>query len=484
MIERGRQRGPETPDVFPLLQMSVGRVLTNIGVKLDSEVKAIMECALPETRHIYDWLLASKIRGEAWLSRCDNQGRPLKLMKFSTIQQITAEANKSMVKRRGDGFRVPPSAGTEVVHDCGDGWTIVRLMTPEALDYEGSQMGHCVGQGSYDHLIQEDPIYSLRDPMGRSHVTIEVDNYIKEIRQFKGKQNQPPKIEYTRRIVGWPGLAALAITQGECPPGFGVDKRFGLVELGALRPGDSFEGDLWIVWDDTLDNPLVLPPHITIKGDVSLRRPWRHSQYARDPRATPLPTGLTVEGTIEIEGMRVDGFNVKAGGVVIENSHIKNLGSITAKRLSITDCVFDEDALTSAVIKGEVTTRACRGVSFTETTSVTGSVSVVECKAGLSPSPVVWFRDGFRLRGQGELSIDSSFVGFGHTISVDGHMSVSGSGVLMPWCVNITGNMIISESEIDHWPETMNVRGLTVENAVRVKDRRDRLSARGFGSAV
>ncbi|MBY3151100.1 hypothetical protein HFO56_01575 [Rhizobium laguerreae] len=484
-IERGRPRPPGSPDLFPLLRICLGRVLTNLAVRHESFTLAVVEASSDDTRHIYDWLLASHLRCESWLSRLDEQGRPLKLMKFGTVMSIVAEANKAMAKRRSDGFRVSASAGTQIVHECGGGWTIVRLTTPEALDYEGSQMGHCVGQGGYDHLIDEDPIYSLRDPMGRSHITIEVDNYSKDIRQLKGKQNQAPKIAYTRRLVGWPGLAGLTITEGECPAGFGVDRRFGLVELGALKPGESFEGDLWIVWNDKLDNPLVLPPNITIKGDVALRRAWRHSQYARDRRATPLPDGLTVEGKIEIEGMLVDGFNVKADAVVIENSHIKRLGTVQARRLAITDSVFDEEALSSAVLHGEIRIKACRGVTFTETTSLAGSVSIVECKAGLSPSPVVWFRDGFRLKGRGELSVDGSFVGFGHEVSVDGHLSITkNSTVSMPYCLDVSGNMIVSDSELSHWPEVLNVRGLTAEKSVQVIDRRLPPSAPTLGSAA
>ncbi|MCS4089684.1 PcfJ domain-containing protein [Rhizobium sp. BK176] len=468
LIERGR-RGTDAPDVFPLLRMSVGRVLTNIGVKLDSEVKAIMECALPETRHIYDWLLASQIRGEPWLSRCDPQGRPLKLMKFSTIPQITAEANKAMAKRRGDGFRVPPTSGTEVVHECGDGWTIVRLMTPEALDYEGAQMGHCVGQGGYDHLIEEDPIYSLRDPMGRSHITIEVDAYSKRIAQLKGKQNAAPKIEYTRRLVGWKGLVGLTIDGQECPSGFGLDKRLGLVELGELKSGDVFEGDLWIEWNDKLENPLVLPSGITVIGDVDFRRLWRHSAYRKDQKATPLPNDLTINGKLGIEGMRLDGFNVVADQIVIENSHVKNLGKLVARRIEITDCVFDDDALERSTVKGDLYVKSCRGVAFRDSTTVVGSVSIVDCKAGLSPSPVVWFEDGFRAKGRGALHVDGSFVGFGHSLAVEGDFTVCGdSAVRMPYRLDVYGNLLIEQSEIDHWPETMNVRGLTVEHSARV----------------
>jgi hypothetical protein len=465
LIERGRERGPDTPDVFPLLQMCVGRVLTNIGMKLDSEVKAIMECALPETRHIYDWLLASKIRGEEWLSRCDDQGRPLKLMKFSSIQQITAEANKAMAKRRGDGFRVPPTAGTEVVHDCGDGWTIVRLLTPEALDYEGAQMGHCVGQGAYDQHIKDDPIYSLRDPMGRSHITIEVDSYINEIRQLKGKQNFEPKVEYTRRLLGWPGLVGLTMTAGECPAGFGVDKQKGLVEIATLEPGDVFDGDLTFVLNKESLTSCCLPQGIRVTGDVTVRRDYfDDSNY--DPPDNFL-RGNSIDGKVYLAGIVVNQLEVKSGCLHIENCIVEKVVSVTAPIIFFEDSSFSADALENAVIKGKLNVERCRGAVFKSSTRVAGSIHVGYCNTK-ADTPDVSFADGFHLRGGKELVIDSAFVRFGSTVTVDGHLMIRDGLVEMPHQANVSGNLLVSNSDIDHWPETMNVKGLTVETSVEV----------------
>ncbi len=61
----------------------------------------------------------------------------------------------------------------QIVKDFGNGWTVKKL-APESLEYEGQEMGHCVG-GYCDIVTQGGSIiYSLRDPKNKPHVTIEV----------------------------------------------------------------------------------------------------------------------------------------------------------------------------------------------------------------------------------------------------------------------------------------------------------------------
>jgi len=86
--------------------------------------------------------------------------------------------------------------------------TIPTFITKRLLKQEGDMMGHCVG-GYCDYVESgKSKIYSLRDPKGGSHVTIEVsperigkidpNNNPKSasIEQIKGKQNRAPAPEY------------------------------------------------------------------------------------------------------------------------------------------------------------------------------------------------------------------------------------------------------------------------------------------------
>ena len=100
------------------------------------------------------------------------------------------------------------------------GYQWVEVQSPEALKNEGDVMGHCVG-GYCDAVKSgQKKIYSLRDPSGKSHVTIEQrapldksvmtdEEYSRlpadyaaklyenpSINQIKGKQNLAPKPEY------------------------------------------------------------------------------------------------------------------------------------------------------------------------------------------------------------------------------------------------------------------------------------------------
>lgn len=84
----------------------------------------------------------------------------------------------------------------EVVYTFKDGYTIQKLTTKQQLDTEGEVMQHCVG--SYCEQVRrgDTVIYSLRDPKGRPHVTIEYDPHSKYVKQIKGKQNDEPAPKY------------------------------------------------------------------------------------------------------------------------------------------------------------------------------------------------------------------------------------------------------------------------------------------------
>lgn len=61
-----------------------------------------------------------------------------------------------------------------VVYSFDDGWTIQDLRTEETLEAEGDEMQHCVG--GYADTVRAGLalIYSLRDPRGNPHATIEL----------------------------------------------------------------------------------------------------------------------------------------------------------------------------------------------------------------------------------------------------------------------------------------------------------------------
>lgn len=65
------------------------------------------------------------------------------------------------------------AGGAELHKEYPDKFKWLKLNSDEALDAEGKMMGHCVGSYCDQVNSGNSQIYSLRDPQGRSHVTIE-----------------------------------------------------------------------------------------------------------------------------------------------------------------------------------------------------------------------------------------------------------------------------------------------------------------------
>ena len=93
---------------------------------------------------------------------------------------------------------------TKIIMNFDDGYKVVRLMTPVALDKESEYMGHCVGYGEYDVnvLSGTTEFYSIRDANSEPHVTIAVEEG--RIVQCRGKGNKgisTKYVPYARKFV-------------------------------------------------------------------------------------------------------------------------------------------------------------------------------------------------------------------------------------------------------------------------------------------
>jgi len=115
--------------------------------------------------------------------------------------------------------------------EIAGGPTLERAYLAGELAKEGNQMGHCVGGYCEGVAAGESRIYSLRDPKGQSHVTVEVEPLSTgtlDISQIKGKQNRAPNPQYLPYVQDfvkggkWGEVADLNNT--------------GLVDLNAARP--------------------------------------------------------------------------------------------------------------------------------------------------------------------------------------------------------------------------------------------------------
>lgn len=185
------------PSVGDLIRWSLGRIAVKRLRQLqatapDGKHLTLMH-ALPgdgHVQHIVDWLTADFLAGTDWIDRVDAQGRPLKLMKCGSVEQLLHEADKAMKRRLQGRSRALKEGDESLAAELADGYTVVRLLTPAALDVESDRMRHCVGHGAYDADVEagRSEIYSLRDPEGRPLVTIEAEADLIERRSFvKGR---------------------------------------------------------------------------------------------------------------------------------------------------------------------------------------------------------------------------------------------------------------------------------------------------------
>lgn len=104
-----------------------------------------------------------------------------------------AEQAKKMLKAQGS------LEGTVPFKKYPDGFQWVEVRSPEALEMEGNVMGHCVGGYCEDVERGVSKIYSLRDPKGNSHVTVEVGPKWDHTRLNPEEQKTLFKIMHTKQ---------------------------------------------------------------------------------------------------------------------------------------------------------------------------------------------------------------------------------------------------------------------------------------------
>lgn len=295
---------------YKLLDACVGRLARRDGAsfKIDDE----------QLRHIVDWLRAALANNEPWLKNLDGHGRPKKLLKFGSVDAIVREADKAMLKAAQRVKGVKLVDGDESLFEMlGDGYYVVRLLTPAALDRETSEMQHCIGNGGYDkHLIDGNHLYlSLRDQAGHPHVTIEVaDGYIT---QLQGKQNAIPVDKYRRLLIPF------------------IKSQAWQVHIPAYRLG--YVIDIHEEWHSIYD----LPSSLEVKGNL----------FLDDTEVTRLPKNLVVGGVFSISGTAITELPEKlmvGGSLDVSRTQILSLpeglkisGNLHLSRSSVTELPED-----------------------------------------------------------------------------------------------------------------------------------------------
>lgn len=121
---------------------------------------------------------------------------------YEVVQRELAEWDKFLGSKRYKGPPLKEGEDVKTVMTFNDGYRWEKLITQQAYTAEGEMMGHCVG-GYCEN--KNSVIYSLKDPKGVSHATIEFDLSTKSITQIKGRSNEAPVEKY------WPYIKEFII---------------------------------------------------------------------------------------------------------------------------------------------------------------------------------------------------------------------------------------------------------------------------------
>lgn len=124
-------------------------------------------------------------------------GDDVDLSSLGTLEEVYDDASYWHENQDFSGEHDPRREETNVIYDFGDGYTLVELEQCD-LGSEGAEMQHCVASYKVDDGTR---ILSLRDAQNKSHATIEIND--ENVRQIKGKQNQPPVEKYASKIREW-----------------------------------------------------------------------------------------------------------------------------------------------------------------------------------------------------------------------------------------------------------------------------------------
>lgn len=144
---------------------------------------------------------------------------------FIQAQKQAVTKKEKMEKERR--FYEESKKGTVLIATLSTGMQVVELKTENALDFEGTYMGHCAGQGGYDKLIKEDEvsIFSFRDKKGNPYITMEVLKGM--VLQCNGRNNKPPAKKYLPTIQEF-------IKENK------LDVRYSVKSVGLIQQDDTY----------------------------------------------------------------------------------------------------------------------------------------------------------------------------------------------------------------------------------------------------
>lgn len=424
----------DNEQVARLAVVGIGRVLFRHHKK-DGDWGTVFDSYLHEIRHVIDWLTSAVIDGDEWLERVDAKGRPLKLMKMHSITQLVAESEKAFTKKMqkiGTSVALPDDERLQM--RLADGFSVVRMLTPDALDRESAAMQHCIGLGSYDrHLADERRgLYSLRDAFNKPHATIEIDHTAKALVQLVGKQNQLPTGKYLKALA--PFIEAEGLDSGETASmGFVIGKGASVHHVSEIPDGAEFDRNLSL--RGCVDDPknIRIPSYIKVTGDLIL------DQGFEGLLAMP----AMVAGDVHANVMKLPALSPEfrfGGGLHLEGSWVGDLP-------------------TGLHIRGDLVLKQCHRVVLPCGLVIDGDLDLTECDIEELPNDIVI---------KGNLHASNSMLRrLPEGASVGGAVFLGGTTLLeeVPARFTIGGNLMLRDSSVRRICEDVVIGGMVSINS-------------------
>jgi hypothetical protein len=413
---------------------------------------------LSELEHVADWLASSLAADLKWLRNVDTNGVPKKFSKLVTVEDVKAEANRGTERLLRNTLSRPSAEGEEVtIAELADGYSVVSLLSPGALDRESKEMQHCVGLGGYDEGVRSGQlaILSLRDRKGKAHATMEVrveDGYVAQV---KGKQNRFPVRLYFDVLLPWVAKQGYRINPQELAGGYFMQADGAIRHADELAEGEEIEGNLTLRFDGEGDVDLVLPKGLRITGDLAIR-----AEYASGKKVA-FGTDTVVFGGVETVGAAVAGIeNVTAKSIRLIAGELHGVpdGSRISGDLYLSG-VGIGDLLEKAVFESGVEIHDITWVTIPSGISVRGPVSVTGAE-------LVRVRKGASLTGDLTIhgAVKDCVLSVAEDVTVCGSLNVANCSAFLADGLRVGGDLFMKFGELENLPAKMEIGGLVLNN--------------------
>lgn len=277
-ILKERFHNPKTDPLFPWLWREARKghlgYIDRNNLYFEGGAGGNMVVGPGQLNHMADWYAdkRSPTRQGVDIMTLDTAGMLSKIQEYDEHN-----ANRSVAERLNGG---------KVLKTLSNGWT-VRELDPEDLDFEGAEMGHCVGGDGYRDAVRNGgtKIISLRDPKGLPHATMELeeDGWSSKtgenpwtIEQIQGKSNEIPKPEYQAMLKEW----ITSLPENERPKW--KNSQDPITEIGEITGEDAgrYGEDGWGGYQPHGDYGIHTPPRPTdyeevLEGIHNQNRSWR-----------------------------------------------------------------------------------------------------------------------------------------------------------------------------------------------------------------